>query len=100
MKSGMNYEFLRYSDNVAKSLATALVATREPDTEARVYCRDADELILCLDSVRNACDALNTLNWEKSTAEVLRAGSIVLELKNGSAIVFLIERAGSAAAAG
>lgn len=96
----MKHEFSRYSDNVAKSLVTAISATRESNVEARVYCRDADELILCLDSVRNAVDALNTLNWEKSAAEVLRTGSIVLELKNGSAIVFLIEREGSAAAAG
>jgi len=96
----MKHEFERYSAGVAKSLTTAITATREPNTEARVYCRDADELILCLGSVRNACDALNTLNWEKSAAEVLRTGSIVLEFKNGSAIVFLIEREGAVAKAG
>jgi hypothetical protein len=84
-------EFARYSDAVAQSLAQAISATREPDTEARVYCRDADELILCLNSAKGACDALNGLDWEKSTREVLRTGNVVLELKNGSAIVFFIE---------
>jgi hypothetical protein len=94
------HEFERYSNNVAKALSTAIVATREPETEARVYCRDADELVLCLDSVRNACDALGTINWGKSAAEVKRTGNIVLELKNGSAIVLFIEREGLASATG
>jgi hypothetical protein len=87
----MKHEFLRYSEGVVASLEKAICATREPDTEARVYCRDADELVLCLESAKNTCDTMGTLNWEKSTREVLRTGSIVLEMRNGSAIVFFIE---------
>lgn len=85
------HEFERYSEGVAESLSTAIAATREPETEARIYCKDADELVLCLDCARNAVDALGTLNYDKSIAEVKRTGSIVLELKNGSAIIFVLE---------
>lgn len=85
------HQFERYSDAVAESLAQAIAATREPETEARVYCKDEDELVLCIDIARNACDALGTLNWDKSIAEVKRTGQIILELKNGSAIVLFID---------
>lgn len=90
--TALNRELPKYNDAVAKSLARAVLATKEPNKEARVYCRDSDELVLALHAVRSTCEAMDTLDYEKSVAEVLRTGQIVLEMWNGSAIVFLLER--------
>jgi len=84
-------DFIRYSDAVAQALATAVLAVREPDQEARIYCRDADEIRLVLGVVMDACDALNILNMAKSEKEILRTGRIVLEMRNGSAIIICLE---------
>jgi hypothetical protein len=84
-------EFERYSNALARSLASAILATRESDVEARVYCRTIMEMRLALDTTWQTVECLRTVDWDKSIAEVEKTGRVVLELKNGSAIVFLIE---------
>lgn len=76
---------------LADALAEAIRVTRQPDKEAIIWLDDMADLTICLVPLLDVLEVFETLDAEKSKAEMIRTGRGIFELKNGSAIILKLK---------
>lgn len=84
-------QIIAYNQKLANALAEAIVAVREPDREAKIYCRDIQELYFLWPIALHAVSDLGMFSTELTLRRFMGKDPFVLEMNNGSAIIFLLE---------